>query len=305
MQVNRLAAFVLVLVPLAPLGAQSGTTPVRIDGYFQPRVEATDDSAVFRFNHARVGITGQASRAVKFRALVELASGGGTTSVSTMDLYLEAATGPWTVLAGQHKSPLSREFLLNPADLELPDLPLAVGLATNRDIGVRVDWRGGSRLLVQGGAYNGEGRNQPRNDDGRLLLGARAVVTLGTELDLGAAITDHGDDVRWGLEMVLRRGRVEARGEYLSRETGGVRTAGWYALLRWTLPPGPVQLLGRVEQLDPVASATGDRLTGVTGGLQWLVRGEALKIQAAYTLFDEEGATVANNRAVGQVQVRF
>lgn len=283
---------------------------VRIDGYLQPRLEATADSAVFRFNHVRVGITGRASPVVTFRALVELLSGGGaaggTATVSAMDAYVQIAQGPWILLAGQHKSPFVREFIINPPDLELPDLPVVVEqLATNRDLGVRVEWRRTGRVLLQGGVYNGEGRNRPRNDDGRVLLVGRGVVTVDSGIELGAAVTSHNEDMRWGLEAALRRGRVEARAEYVARDVAGVDAAGWFVLLGWMARPDRVQLLARLEQYDPNGATAGNRVNGFTGAVQWLFQGESLKLQAAYTFVDEEAGDVANNRLVIQGQVRF
>ena len=68
---------------------------------------------------------------------------------------------------------------------------------------------------------------------------------------------------------------------------------------------GRMQLVGRVEQFDPNDNITGDRLTAMTGGAQWLLRGENVKVQTTYTIVNEETGSIPNNRAVAQLQLRF
>jgi hypothetical protein len=281
-----------------------------VDGYIQPRLEVAQDSSLFRFSHARLGVSGPVTPWATYRAMIELQSGGlgagQQTTVSTVDLYLQLTHRHWTVLAGQHKTQLGREFIINPPELELPDLPLVIdGIVTNRDIGVRVDWRGDGprRVLLQGGVYNGEGRNRTRNDDGVLLVTGRAVVAVGG-FELGAAATTQDDDTRWGLEAAWQRGRAEARAEFLRRDVGGAHGDGWYVFGGWMLRPDRLQLLGRVEEADPNSAVGGDDFTGYTAGLQWLLRGDNLKLQAALTLYDNATATI-DDRLVVQGQVRF
>ena len=68
---------------------------------------------------------------------------------------------------------------------------------------------------------------------------------------------------------------------------------------------GRMQLVGRVEQFDPDNSSPGDRLMAITGGAQWLLRGENVKVQTTYTIVNEETGSIPNNRAVAQFQLRF
>jgi hypothetical protein len=82
----------------------------------------------------------------------------------------------------------------------------------------------------------------------------------------------------------------------------GVRTATYGG---WTRPRWRWQLVGRVEQFDPDDSNAGDRLMGITGGAQWLLRGDNVKVQMTYTIVNEETGSIPNNRAVAQLQLRF
>jgi hypothetical protein len=43
----------------------------------------------------------------------------------------------------------------------------------------------------------------------------------------------------------------------------------------------------------------------ITGGAQWLLRGENVKVQTTYTIVNEETGSIPNNRAVAQLQLRF
>jgi hypothetical protein len=63
--------------------------------------------------------------------------------------------------------------------------------------------------------------------------------------------------------------------------------------------------VGRVQQYDPNDAAGGDRVTGYTGALQYLCVGDDLKFQVEYTAFAEQGAAIASNRVIVQMQARF
>jgi hypothetical protein len=73
----------------------------------------------------------------------------------------------------------------------------------------------------------------------------------------------------------------------------------------WLQRRGRMQIVGRVEQFDPNDAVNGDRLMAFTGGAQFLVRGENVKVQTTYTVVSEETGSIPNNRAVAQIQLRF
>src|SRR5687767_10883553 len=172
------AAFPLLVTAICSQLAAQGPTSVRFDGYVQPRSEMTDDSAVFLLRGARLGLHGQAASWASYRLLTEWRSGPASTT-SLVDAYVQLTDRRWTFTLGQSKTPFSRGFLQNEPEMEIPELPIAVEvLAPNRDIGAKAEFRGMKGLVLQGGAFNGEGRNRTSNDNRSLLLVARAVATI-------------------------------------------------------------------------------------------------------------------------------
>lgn len=301
------ALFLLIAVPCSHLAAQ-GQTTVRFDGYIQPRSEMTDDSAVFLLRHARIGLQGQASSWAQYRVLTEWRTGAAST-VSLLDAYVQLSDRRWTVLLGQSKTPFSRGFLQEEYEQELPELPMVVdALAPDRDIGARAEYRGVRKVVLQGGVFNGEGRNNTSNDNRSLLLMARAVVTVQPGFEVGAAAGMEDSEDYLGFEAGYNRREIELRGEYIQRKVGpgaGLTSKGWYVFGGYMLRRGRTQLVGRVEQFDPDDSSPGDRLMGITAGAQWLLRGDNVKVQTTYTIVNEETGSIPNNRAIAQFQLRF
>ena len=79
----------------------------------------------------------------------------------------------------------------------------------------------------------------------------------------------------------------------------------WYALGAYGVVPKRLQLVGRVQQFDPNDRVRTDRIAGYTGGVQYFFSGDDLKLQLEYTVFDEQGPAVSNNRVIVQMQARW
>ena len=307
------AAYSLLLaVMCSQLVAQGdrGATSVRFDGYIQPRSEMTDDSAVFFLRRARVGLQGQAAAWADYRLLTEWRSGSGAAStVSLLDAYVQLTEKKWSFLLGQSKTPFSGGFLQNEHEYEMPELPMAVDvLAPGRDIGARIEYRGIRRATLQGGVFNGEGMNRTSNNNRKLLLLARGVFTLQNGLQLGVSGGMEDNEDYLGAEAGYAHREFEVRGEYIQRKAGagaGVKAAGWYVFGGYTPRRSRWQIVGRYEEFDPNDAGNNDKLTAITGGAQWLLRGDNVKLQTTYTIVNEEGGSIPNNRAVAQLQLRF
>lgn len=303
-----------ILVALAcatPLVAQYATPgPPRFAGYVQARFQAIGDSATFLLRRARIGAQGTLTPWATFKAQAELRSGGtGATAatVSATDLYIALAHGHWTGVAGQFKTPFSREFILSSGVLEIADRPIVVdALVPNRDVGMMAQWERAGRVTLQGGLFNGEGINRARNSDNRLLYIGRLIVTPLKGVDVGGAVAAASDSTRLDAELSARRGRWTLRAEYLQRhrDPPADEARGWYTLAAYTARPQRLQLVGRAEQFDP-SSAPGNRSTAYTGGLQCFFRGDDLKLLASYAVFIEQGTSLQNNRFILQMQARW
>jgi len=124
---------------------------------------------------------------------------------------------------------------------------------------------------------------------------------------LGASAAAKRDTTTWDVEGTWERGGVAARAEYLARRqsTARITTLGWYALAAYAVAPHRLQLVGRIQQFDPNDVLRGDRVTGYTGGAQYFLRGDDLKLQLEYTAFAEQGPALDNNRLIVQLQGRW
>ena len=309
----RLGPLVAVLVlgaaTLRPAAGQARTPPV-LAGYVQPRFADVGDSAVFFLNRARVGIEGSAAAWATYKVQVEvrnLGMNGTLATVTGTDLFVALHQAGWRAVAGQFKLPFSLEELAPLSTLELPDRSLIVlTQAPKRDVGFMAEWRRPGVVLVQGGVFNGEGPNHASNPDKKMSYVARLLATPVHGLEVGGAVATYPDSTWWDAQTAYRRGPWSGRAEYLRRERArpADHSDGWYAQAAYLLPANRVQLVARVEQYDPSATAAGQE-TGYTAGAQYLLRGDDLKLQASYTAYSGAGSEVTNNPLIVQLQVRW
>jgi len=295
---------------LAQSPAPVSTTP-RLTGYVQARFQSIGDSAVFFLRRVRLGAQGNLAPWASYRVQGELRSGGtGATAatVAATDLYLALTHRFWTATIGQSKTPLSAEFLRPSTALELPERSMAVdSLSPNRDVGVKLEWNTAGVVALQGGVFNGDGVNHAANRDKRFLYVGRAVVRAAKGAYLGVSTAAKPDTTTWDAEAWVERGRVAVRGELLARRRSlaDVTTLGWYALGAYGVVPKRLQLVGRVQQFDPDDRVGANRITGYTGAAQYFFSGDDLKLQLEYTVFEEQGPAVDNNRVIVQMQARW
>lgn len=305
---NVALALVVVLAP-CPLAAQAPPPRVAVAGYVQPRFEAIGDSALFKLRRARFGAQGALASWVSYKAQLELRTGGGgvaTATAAATDLYVALERGDWSIVIGQAKTPFTLELNLGSSVLELPERATVVdSLGTSRDVGVQFEWRPRGPLVLSGGVFNGEGVNRAANADARFLYEVRAVLTAAQGVDVGASVAARPDVTGWGVEAALHLDRWWARGEYLREERPADAASGWYAQAWYDVRPRITQVVARVQDYDPSDAAGADRVTGWTLGLHRLIRGDDLKVQLEYTVFDEQGAEVDDNRVIVQLQARF
>ena len=312
----RSGSVVAVLTSCAALGAPAQTpasfpTTPKLTGYVQARFQAIGDSAGFFLRRVRFGAQGNLAPWASYKVQGELRSGGtGATAatVAATDLYLALSHRLWTATIGQSKTPLSVEFIRSSLVLELPERSMAVdSLSPNRDVGVKVEWDTAGTLALQGGVFNGDGVNRAANRDKRFLYVGRAFVRAAKGAYLGVSAAAKPDTTTWDAEAWVERGRVAVRGELLARHrsVADVTTLGWYALGAYGVVPKRLQLVGRMQQFDPNDRAGANRITGYTGAAQYFFSGDDLKLQLEYTVFDEQGPAVDNNRVIVQMQARW
>ena len=306
----KIAATLLAVLPVFHHAAAQ--SPIRVSGYVQPRFQAIGDSAGFLLRRARVAVEGNITPwarvriQVDFRTWVTPAAGTSPAAQAT-DLYIALSQRRWTGTFGQFRVPLLRENLISSTVLELPDRTMGSDLiAPFRDIGAMVAWTDG-RVAVAAAIMNGEGANVAKNADNKLMYAERATVTLVRGLDVGVAAQEKSDTSRWTVDGEWKSGRLVARGGYLRlhRDIGKTNATAWYGLAGWAVEPERLELVARLESYDPSDAVSSDHSLAYVGGVQIFLKGDDLKLQLSYGVYDEQGPAVKNNRAIAQLQARF
>lgn len=290
----------------------ASTTP-RVTGYIQPRFQAVGDSATFWLRRVRIAVEGSITLWASYRAQVELRTPGAAATpaaspltISATDLFVRFSHRRWGGTVGQFKVPFSLESLLSSSVLETTERSRIVA-AAKRDIGAQAEWRIPDRVALQVAVVSGEGPNRATNPDNRMAYFARAVVTPIKAVDLGGAFQGYSDSTSVDGQVHYRGRRWTARAEYIwqhNRSTD-VHAAGWYGLAAYRALPPHVQIVGRLQQVDPSDQVTTDRSTGYLVGAQYFWRSDDFKLIADYEVFREQSAQLKNNRGVVQMQVRW
>ncbi len=128
----------------------------------------------------------------------------------------------------------------------------------------------------------------------------------------------------WSLDAWLNIGPFDLIGEYLSEDVNG-RTvsgvapgfadfdpSGWYVQGTYFLIPKKLQAAVRWEELDPDQVASGDGIRSITGGLNYYIHGDAIKLMVNYihtwSDFREAHPEFGDDQfdeVIGRVQVMF
>jgi hypothetical protein len=208
----------------------------------------------------------------------------------------------------------------------------------NRQLGAQVSgsfWD--KRISYAGGVFNGSGVNTTLNDNkqclgvGRLavrplagrLAGSDASMDIGWDYygtrDNGVTLT--GLSVPTSVFTGFRQGRsadVEARwgraevwaewmmGSYqpVGKNAAGIHSQGGYAQLAFFVLPKHLQALGKFDLFDPNQSKGQDATHTATAGLNWLIKGNDLKLQFDYLRIQPENSKFFN-KFMARQQVLF
>ncbi len=270
-----------------PAPAVSSSVPLKL-GFIGHILENwQDQSNGLQVRRARLALTGQVMKGLRFRANVDLAK-----TPTLLDLFAEFDLAkPLGLRLGQFLIPFSLENVTSVADMEVINRSLIVETfapgrdikSQGRDVGL-VGFGKASIFEYAGGVVNGSGINRPdanKHKDlaGRLLVKPLSWLSLGGSLYVGkqslTATSPLATRDRSGLEMSMALDRVIAKGEYIHATDGPVKHAGWYLLAGAFVDPGrKLQPLARIEALDPDTALPGDRHNAATLGLNWYLTGK-------------------------------
>jgi len=191
----------------------------------------------------------------------EVAGTGATAAtVSLRDAFVRWSLAPWSVTAGQFKTPFSREYITSITTIETAERSGVVNaLAPKRDIGVMGEVARGTDASLAVGVFNGEGQNAAANRDSTLLVVSRLTLRPISQLGVSGDLAAYGpDSTRYGGELVLEQSGLALRGEYFEqwRDLANQRDRGWFGVATCRIVPW-LQLVTKEEAYEhPVAKGT-------------------------------------------------
>ncbi len=293
----------------------------------------------FFFRRARIFVQGTFIENVDFKAEIDLQGNslgaGSGLMARANEIYLQWRRYSEAVVRfGQIKPAFGAEALLGDTRSALIERSLPNDRLTDgRQLGVSVggelpDLHLGYLLMVG----NGNGANVSANDNDKFQKSARVYLTplasATNRLILGldglwtedSAVNKAGFGLpgnaftgrrsAWGVDAQWIHGPWDLEVEYLHSAfspTGAPRfeADGWQATAAWFVVPATLQAAVRHEEFDPHLASGGDRIRSWTFGVNYLIRGEDLRVMLDYVSGEVPGSTTDGGRWLTRVQVLF
>lgn len=297
--------------PTSARGDDGASAP-KVSGYVQFRETYMDEVGLTgSINQARVALDGSLPSSFSYRVLTELSAGGSARNAagfSLRDAHIRWSNDPWTLTAGQFKTPFSREYLTSDTDVETADRAAGVeALATKRDIGVMGQFAIAKAATFSLGAFNGEGQNTPANRDSTMLVVGRVLVRPIAPLSMAAHVGAYGSDsTRYGFDFALEDRGALLRGEYIA-QASDIREdddRAWTVLAAYHVSP-LVQFVARQEDLERSGLAPSWRNRATTGGINLFFTGGKTRLFLGAISRQVGAAAESKMRGVAQLQVKF
>jgi hypothetical protein len=102
----------------------------------------------------------------------------------------------------------------------------------------------------------------------------------------------------------IRRARVDLKGEYIAGKDGKTNRSGWYVQAGYFVIPQKFQVLGKYDIYDPNTSTPNNISTNYVFGANYNFNNWS-RLQAYYTVRQEEGPAIKNNFLSVQYQIGF
>lgn len=309
-------------------------------GAADPRFAGVRDRLYFR--RARIYVAGSFAEDFEFKAELDLQ--GNTLGAATgqlaraNEIYINWRKYAFAnVRFGQLKPAFGAEALLRDTGTMTVERGLASDRLTDgRQLAISVggDLPGG-RVNYTLLAGNGSGANVSANDNSKFQRSARAVFTALNEKDNHLTIAVDGlwtkdasatkagfgfagnifagERAEWGVDADWKHGDFELTGEWLHgtfEPTGAVPAAkfsaeGWQVTGGYFVVPHQLQVVLRCERFDPNTSLGGDSTRSWTFGLNYLIKGDDLRLMADYIIGHGPGAQGDEGRLLTRFQLIF
>lgn len=307
---------------------------MQLSGYSQIRYQVFQESSRkdgFDVRRARLDLRGNVSPRFNYRLQADLAG-----SLKILDAYAEIKIAHFlSITIGQFRIPFSLENLTPVNKLEVIDFSQAVdalaargrdviGNHNGRDIGIQAGGtllknEAGPVLEYRLGIFNGSGvniadtANSAKDFSGRLILTPIKGFSLGLSYydGWGKAIKPAAEFAgrsqerdRYGFDASYTSKLLSLKAEYIHGKDGNFERAGWYAMAGYYIIPSKLQAVIKYDTYDPETGTDDNNSTWYSGGVN-LNFNSWSRIQAFYTIRQEEGTTVDNNYFVIQYQIGF
>jgi phosphate-selective porin OprO/OprP len=305
---------------------------MQLTGYTQVRYQEFQESGKhnsFDIHRARLDLKGSITPVFSYRLQADFAG-----SPKLLDAYGEIKLADYfTITAGQFKIPFSMENLVPVNKMEMIDFSQVVealvartkdviGNQNGRDIGIQI---GGSLLKINDiplieyrfGVFNGSGiniadtANSAKDIVGRVIFAPLKGLTFGGDFYKGwdkaikPDVPGHSQTRnRTGFELGYVLSRISIRGEYIAGKDGKTNRAGWYVQAGYFVIPQKLQVLGKYDVYDPNTSTPNNISTNYVFGANYNFNNWS-RLQAFYTIRQEEGPAVKNDFLSVQYQIGF
>jgi Phosphate-selective porin O and P len=286
----------------------------KVGGYIQMREIAQPNIvSTALLNRVRASIEGPLPSRFSYRLLFEMQASAGARNPATPSLreaIIRWNPEPFTLAAGEFKTPFSREYLIPVPQLELGDLAVVIdSLAPKYDVGVQADYALGPYANISAGMFNGEGANSIANRDSVMLFVGRVTARPLPQLALGTSGTyEGGDSLRWGVDAVVQQFGAMVRAEYITRHLKGRESSkddfGWYFLETLRLVPR-LQLVARQEDFQRPAQGVSKRIRSDAYAANLEIAPNRVRLMVEYLRRNTGPKQLRNDFYIGQIQVQF
>ncbi len=313
----------------------SAARQIQISGFTQVRYQILDEKKKndgFDVRRARMDLKGNFTSIFSYRLQADFAG----SAAKLLDAYAEIKISDYfQITVGQFRIPFSMENLTSMNKFELIDFSQAVdaftargkdviGNQNGRDIGIQVGGalvKNGTANIVEYrlGIFNGTGinmadtANEAKDIAGRLIVNPVKGLSFGASYynGWGKAIKPASEFVgrsqarnRFGVEVSYTTPRLSLKGEYIHGKDGKTERAGGYVLAGYYIIPLKLQAVGKYDTYDPNTSTDNNITTNYVAGLNYNFNTWS-RIQAFYTVREEQGTAVNNNYFSVQYQIGF
>jgi phosphate-selective porin OprO/OprP len=312
----------------------SAARQIQISGYTQIRYQLLDEKGKkdgFDIRRARLDINGNFTPYLSYRLMTDFAD-----KPKIMDAYAEIKFNDYLILtAGQFRVPFSNENLIPVRKFDLIDFSQAIdalvfrsndviGNQNGRDIGVQL----GGTLLKKGvssfveykvGVFNGSGINIADTANNAKDIAGRLIVNPIKGLSIGASYFSGWDKAikpapgyagksqphdRFGFDISYAFAGLALRGEYIHGLDGAINKSGWFILAEYYILPQKLQLVAKYDTFDSNLAIDKNSTTNYVAGMNFNFNSWS-RIQAFYTIREEQGTKVNNNYFSIQYQIGF